>query len=533
MTGEKALGVDLGTTNSAMAILEGSDPRIIQNNESEDVTPSVVCYTEAGDVDVGRPAATNASGRPDRTIRSIKRHMGEDGYTVEVDTEEYTPIDVSSEILSKLKRDAEAYTDVAVERATITVPAYFNDDQKAATREAGRAAGLEVDLLNEPTAAAIAHGFNEEYDRTLIVYDFGGGTLDVSVLEISDNEFTILTTTGDNHLGGDDFDEVIVDRLVQEFNENRDVEIPIDGEYLARTGLRIPENDEIEENLRQPAREAKEELSSQDQRKILVPFAGQVDGQVVDVELTLSRDEFEEMTAEIRDRAMNPLEEAIDTVDLDTSDIDEVLMVGGTTRMPSLQDAVAEVTGVEPTMDFDPDKVVALGAAVYAQHKLDIDTGRTSGSEGSEDDEGKDTVSTDITVKDIIPRSLGTKVIDGSFKRLIEADTPITEAEGTKHFTTVEDNQSSMIIDIYQGEHEQAEDNVKLDEFLLEGIPPQPAKTPTIEVRFTVDDDGILHVEAEDRNSDVSGGITVERNVTGTGADPTADAEAPEEVTSD
>ncbi|MFD1585964.1 Hsp70 family protein [Halorientalis brevis] len=527
MVSEKVLGIDLGTTNSGMALIEGDDVQMLQNNEGEPLTPSVVSFDDAGDPVVGRRAENRAPANPDRTVRTIKRHVGED-YTVEIDGETYDPAEISAEILRKLKDDAESYLGEQVTETVVTVPAYFTADQKKATRRAAKLAGFrEVKLLNEPTAAAIAHGYDADLaDETLVVYDFGGGTLDVSVLDVDGDTFTILTTSGDNHLGGTDFDEAIMDHVAAALERDQGVDVLAD--------------DELRANLRAIAEDAKIDLSTGEETELIEPLLGQLDGEIVELDETLTRDIFESITEDLREQALAPLEQALDDADRTTRDIDTVLLVGGSTRMPAIQDRVAEYTGVDPELTFEPDKIVAKGAALYAaksgavEEQYACTCGETFDTrDGFQDhldaahatDEHGEKVEErgEITVKSIVTRSLGTRVKDGSFNVLIEKGTPITEATGTKYYTTTKDDQTIMAIDVYQGEHEQARENEKLDEFTLTGIPEAPAGKPTIEVTFRVDDDGILHVTAEDVDGDAEGSLTVEQNVTGTSPDDGGD----------
>lgn len=528
MASEKVLGIDLGTTNSGMAIIEGDDVRMLQNNEGEPLTPSVVSFDDTGQPVVGRRAENRAPANPDRTVRAIKRHVGAD-HTVEVDGREYTPAEISGEILAKLKADAEAYLGDEVRRAVITVPAYFTVDQKKATRRAGELAGFaDVKLLNEPTAAAVAHGYAGEFDEeTLVVYDFGGGTLDVSVLDIAGDTFTIRTTSGDNHLGGTDFDEAVIDHVADAYEREHGIDIRAD--------------DQLRENLRALAEQAKIDLSTADGTEIIEPLLGQVDDEIVELDERLTRRTFERITSDLRERAVAPLEQALDDADRETDDVDAVLLVGGSTRIPSIQERVAEYTGIEPALSFEPDRIVAKGAALYAEKSGAIEEeytctcGETFDTREAFQDH-LDTTHADethgekvedrgeITVKSIVTRSLGTRVEDGSFNVLIEKGTSIAEASGTKYYTTTRDGQTHMTIDVYQGEHEVATDNEKLDEFTLTGIPEAPAGEPTIEVTYRIDDDGILHVTADDVDSEAEGSLTVSQDVTGVSPDEAGDS---------
>lgn len=527
MVSEKVLGIDLGTTNSGMALIEGEDVQMLQNNEGEPLTPSVVSFDDAGDPVVGRRAENRAPANPDRTVRTIKRHVGEE-YTIEIDDETYDPAEISAEILRKLKADAESYLGDTVTKTVVTVPAYFTADQKKATRRAAKLAGFtEIKLLNEPTAAAIAHGYDADFDdETLVVYDFGGGTLDVSVLEIEGDTFTILTTSGDNHLGGTDFDDAILEHVAATVEQEQGVDVLAD--------------DELRANLRALAEDAKIDLSTVEETELIEPLLGQIDGEIVEIDETLTRDTFESITEDLRERALAPLEQALADAERSTDDVDTVLLVGGSTRMPAIQERVANYTGVDPELTFEPDKIVAKGAALYAAKSgaveeqyactcgetfetRDAFQGHIDAAHADDDHGEKVEEGGEITVKSIVTRSLGTRVKDGSFNVLIEKGTPITEASGTKYYTTTRDDQTIMAIDVYQGEHEQARENEKLDEFTLTGIPKAPAGDPTIEVTFRIDDDGILHVTAEDIDGDAEGSLTVEQNVTGTSPDDGGD----------
>jgi len=523
----KTLGIDLGTTNSGMAIVEGGDTRMLQNNEGEPLTPSVVSFDDDGQPVVGRRAENRAPANPDRTVRAIKRLMGAD-HTVDIDGQTCTPTEISAEILRKLRADAEAYLGEEVTTAVITVPAYFTADQKKATRRAGERAGVtDIKLLNEPTAAAIAHGYDADFDEeTLVVYDFGGGTLDVSVLEIEGDTFTILTTSGDNHLGGTDFDEAIMEHVASGYEREH--------------GVDILDDDTLRENLRSLAEQAKIDLSTAEETEIIEPLLGQVDDDIVELDERITRSTFERLTDDLRERALDPLEQALADAERDPDDVNAVLLVGGSTRIPSIQERVAEYTGLDPELTYEPDKIVAKGAALYAEKSGAIEEAYacTCGERFAErdalqahldeahadEDHGEKVEERgEITVKNIVTRSLGTRVRDGSFNVLIEKGTAIEDASGTRYYTTTRDDQTHMTIDVYQGEHERAADNEKLDEFTLTGIPEAPAGDPTIEVTFRIDDDGILHVTAADVDGDAEGSLTVEQNVTGTSPDDAND----------
>ena len=471
----KVVGIDLGTTNSCIAVQEGDQTTIIANSEGMRTTPSVVAFTKDGERLVGQLAKRQAIVNADHTIMSIKREMGTD-YRVDIDGKKYSPQEISAMILQKLKRDAEDYLGEPVTQAVITVPAYFTDAQRQATKDAGTIAGLEVmRIINEPTAACLAYGENKKEEHKILVFDLGGGTFDVSILDVGEGVFEVLATAGDNRLGGDDWDNRIVDWMTAEFKKSEGIDLKNDRMAMQR--------------LREAAEKAKVELSSMTETTISLPFITANQSGPKHLEMKLTRAKFEEMTADLMDRTITPTKRALEDSGLKASEVDKILLVGGSTRMPMVQKKIVELLGKEPTKGINPDECVAAGAAIQGailkgDHK-------------------------DIVLVDVTPLSLGLETLGGVFTKVIERNTAIPVSK-SQVFTTAANNQTQVEILVLQGERSMAADNVKLGQFVLDGIPPAPRGIPQIEVTFNIDVNGILNVSAKDKGTGKAQKITIQ-----------------------
>lgn len=476
----KVIGIDLGTTNSCLAVVEGGEPTVIPNAEGARTTPSVVAFSKKGERLVGQAAKRQAVTNPDQTVSSIKRHMGEE-FTTKLEDKNYTPQEISAMILQKMKRDAEAYLGESVNQAVITVPAYFTDAQRQATKDAGKIAGLEVlRIINEPTAAALAYGMDKNKDQTILVFDLGGGTFDVSLLEIGDGVFQVIATSGDNHLGGDDFDERVMDYLAEEFKKEHGIDLRNDRMALQR--------------LKEAAEKAKIELSGVMKTNINLPFITQTDMGPAHLDIDLTRAKFNELTDDLVERTMEPTRRALSDSGLDVSEIDEVILVGGSIRIPAVQEAVKKLIGKEAHKGVNPDEVVAVGAAIQAGIL-------------NED------ITSDIVLVDVAPLSLGIETLGSVFTKLIDRNTTIPTTK-SKVFSTAADNQPAVDIHVLQGERAMANDNKTLGRFQLTGIPAAPRGIPQIEVSFNIDANGIVHVSAKDLGTGNEQSITIKSTTT-------------------
>ena len=472
----KIIGIDLGTTNSCVAVMEGGKPVVIANTEGIRTTPSVVAFTKTGERLVGDPAKRQAVTNADKTISSIKRHMGSD-YKVTIDDKKYTPQEISAMILQKLKKDAESYLGETVSEAVITVPAYFNDAQRQATKDAGKIAGLDVKrIINEPTAAALAYGLDNETEQKVMVYDLGGGTFDVSVIEIGDGVIEVLSTNGDTHLGGDDFDRKIIDWMVSEFKKAEGVDLSTDKMALQR--------------LKEAAEKAKKELSSATTTNINLPFITATADGPKHFDMNLTRAKFEELVHDLVERTAIPVQNAMKDAGLNYSDISKVLLVGGSTRVPCVQEKVKQLTGKEPNKSLNPDECVAIGASIQG--------GKLAGDAGAGD----------ILLLDVTPLSLSIETMGGIATKLIERNTTIPTKK-SQVFSTAADNQTAVDINVLQGERQFAKDNKSLGQFRLDGIPPARRGVPQIEVTFDIDANGIVNVSAKDLGTGKEQHITI------------------------
>ncbi|MHB1043784.1 MAG: molecular chaperone DnaK [Eubacteriales bacterium] len=470
----KIIGIDLGTTNSCVAVMEGGEAVVIPNAEGARTTSSVVGFSKTGERMVGQVAKRQAISNPERTVASIKRQMGTN-FKVNIDGKNYTPQEISAMILQKLKADAEAYLGEKVEKAVITTPAYFSDSQRQATKDAGRIAGLEVlRIINEPTAAALAYGIDKEEDQTVLVYDLGGGTFDVSILELGDHVFEVKATSGNNRLGGDDFDQRVMDYLADEFKKDSGIDLRKDRMAMQR--------------LKEAAEKAKIELSGMTQTNVNLPFITADAGGPKHLDINLTRSKFEELTADLLEKTMGPTRQALSDAGLQPKDIDKILLVGGATRMPAVQEAIRKFLGKEPHKGINPDECVAIGAAIQA------------GVLGGE--------VKDVLLLDVTPLSLGIETLGGVATRLIERNTTIPTSK-SQIFSTAADGQTTVEIHVLQGERPMAGDNKTLGRFTLTGIPPAPRGVPQIEVKFDIDVNGIVNVSAKDMGTGKEQSMTI------------------------
>ena len=472
----KIIGIDLGTTNSCVAVMEGGKPVVIANQEGARTTPSIVAFTKTGERLVGEPAKRQAVTNADKTIASIKRHMGTD-YKVTIDDKKYSPQEISAMTLQKLKADAESYLGEKVTEAVITVPAYFNDAQRQATKDAGKIAGLDVKrIINEPTAAALAYGLDNEHEQKIMVYDLGGGTFDVSIIEIGDGVIEVLSTSGDNRLGGDDFDEKITRYMIEEFKKTEGVDLSTDKMALQR--------------LKEAAEKAKKELSSATTTNINLPFITATAEGPKHFDMNLTRAKFDELTHDLVERTATPVQNALNDAGITASELGQVLLVGGSTRIPAVQDKVKQLTGKEASKSLNPDECVALGASIQG--------GKLAGDSGAGD----------ILLLDVTPLSLSIETMGGVATRLIERNTTIPTKK-SQIFSTAADNQSAVDINVVQGERQFAKDNKSLGQFRLDGIPPAKRGVPQIEVTFDIDANGIVNVSAKDLGTGIEQHITI------------------------
>ncbi|MBE8954031.1 MAG: molecular chaperone DnaK [Quinella sp. 1Q7] len=474
----KVIGIDLGTTNSVVSVIEGGEPTVITNPEGSRITPSVVGFTKDGQRLVGQLAKRQAVSNPDRTISSIKRHMGE-SYKVSIDGKDYTPPEISAMVLQKLKADAEAYLGETVKQAVITVPAYFNDAQRQATKDAGTIAGLEVlRIINEPTAAALAYGLDKDNDETILVFDLGGGTFDVSILELDEHTFEVKATSGDTHLGGDDFDRKVMDWMVAEFKRDNGIDLSKDKMSAQR--------------LIEAAEKAKIELSSMTSTNINLPFITADASGPKHLDLTLTRAKFDDLTRDLVERTMGPTRTAMKDAGLTGKDIDKIILVGGSSRIPAVQNAIREILGKEPSKGINPDECVSIGAAIQG--------GVLAGEFGK---------GNEILLLDVTPLSLGIETLGGVCTKIIERNTTIP-TKSSQVFSTAADGQTSVEIHVLQGEREMAAGNKTLGRFVLSDIPPAPRGVPQIEVTFDIDSNGIVNVSAKDKGTGKEQKITIQ-----------------------